>query len=82
MLENTRWVFRDKLDPLLFTSSAQQINRTCINSLFKPSSSIHLLLGELLNDSLEIIECEVYDQLQLSNHFITEGEGAGWYVHA
>jgi hypothetical protein len=24
------------------------------------------LLGELLNGSLEIIECEVYDQLQLS----------------
>jgi hypothetical protein len=66
MLENTRWVFRDKLDPLLFTSSTQQINRTCIKSLFEPSSSIHLLLGELLNDSLEIIECKVYDQLQLS----------------
>jgi len=70
MLEKTRRIFRDKLNPLLFTSIAQQINRTCIKSLFEPSSSIPLyikaLLGELLNGSLEIIECEVYDQLQLS----------------
>ena len=70
MSERTRGIFRDKLNPLLFTSTAQQINRTYIKSVFEPSSSIHLyinaLLGELLNGSLEIIECEVYDQLQLS----------------
>ena len=70
MLEKTRWNFRDKLNPLLFTSTAQHINRTCIKSLFEPSSSIHLkikaFLGELLNSSLEMIECEVHDKLQLS----------------
>ena len=70
MLEKTRQIFRDKLNPLLFTSTAQEINRTCIKSLFEHSSSIHLwikaLLGELLNGSLEIFECEVDDQLQLS----------------
>ena len=41
MLEKTRRIVRDKLNPLLFTSTAQQINRTCIKSLFEPSSSIH-----------------------------------------
>jgi hypothetical protein len=70
MLEETRRIFRDKLNPLLFTSTVQQINRTYIKSLFEPSSSIHLLikalLGKWLNGSLEIIEGEVYDQLQLS----------------
>ena len=65
MLEKTRQIFRDKLNPLLFASTGQQINRTDIKSLFEHSSSIHLLikalLGELLNGFLEIIECEVYD---------------------
>jgi len=69
MLEKTRRIFRDNLNPLLFTSTAQQLNRIYINSLFEPSSSIHLyiksFLGELLNGSLEIIQCEVYDKLQL-----------------
>jgi len=41
MLEKTRRIFRDKLNPLLFTSTAQQIDRTCIKSLFEPSSSIY-----------------------------------------
>ena len=59
MLEKTRWIFSDKLIPILFTSTAQQINRTCIKSLFEPSSSIRLqikeLLGELLNGSLLLL---------------------------
>jgi hypothetical protein len=42
MLEKTRRIVRDKLDPLLFTSTEQQINITCIKLLFEPSSSIHL----------------------------------------
>ena len=65
MLEKTRRILRDKFNPPLFTSTAQQINRTCIKSLFEHSFSIHLwikaLLGELLNGSLEIIECEIDD---------------------
>ena len=68
-LEKKRRIFSYKFNPLLFTSTAQQINRTCIKSLFEHSSSIHLwikaLLGKLLNGSLEMIECEVYDQLHL-----------------
>jgi hypothetical protein len=43
MLEKTRQIFRDKLNPTLFTSTAKQINRACIKSLFEPSSSILML---------------------------------------
>jgi hypothetical protein len=48
MLEETWRIFRDKLNPLLFTSTAQQINGTYIKSLFEPSSAIHLLIKALL----------------------------------
>ena len=48
----------------------QEINGTCIKSLFEPSSSIHLhnngLLSETLHGSLEMIKYEYYDKLQLS----------------
>jgi hypothetical protein len=31
MLDKTLRIFCDKLNPILFTSTGQQINRTCIN---------------------------------------------------